>query len=80
MMVFMDILMAVYQLFVPVGMFVNQIRSHQEIRVEKKILRLPVRHDIVLCPHDDDAGGNLLDNVQILRTEDEAFVFLRPLQ
>ena len=57
----------------------NQIRVHQEIRVEKKILRLPVGHDVVLLTHDDDAGRNLLDNIQVLRAEDEAFIFFRPL-
>ena len=80
MVVFVQVLMAVHQLFVPVGMFVHQIRPNQEIRVEEKILRLPVRHDVVLCPHDDDAGGNLLDNIQVLRAEDEAFIFFGPLQ
>ena len=80
MMVFMDMLMAVHQLFVPVGMLVDKIRPHQEIGVEKKILRLPIRHDVVLRPHDNDAGGNLLDNIQVLRAEDEAFIFFGPLQ
>jgi hypothetical protein len=80
MMVFIDMLVAVYQLFVPVRMLMHQIRPHQKIGVKKEFFRLAVRHDIVLRPHDDDAGGNFLDNIQILRTEDEAFVFLRPLQ
>jgi len=80
MMMFMDMLMAVYQLFVTVGMLMNQIGLNQKIRVEKEIFRLAVGHDVVLFTHDDGAGGNLLDNIQVLRTEDEAFVFFRPLQ
>ncbi len=80
MMVFMDMLVAVHQLLVPVGMFMHQIGLNQEIRVRQKIFRLPVRHDIVLRPHDDDAGGNLLDNIQVLSAEDEAFIFFGPLQ
>ena len=78
--VFVQVLMAVHQLFVPVRMFVHQIGLNQEIWVEQEILWLPVRHDVVLCPHHDDAGRNLLDNIQVLRAEDEAFICFRPLQ
>ena len=80
MMMFMDMLMAVYQLFVTVGMLMHQIGLNQKIRVKKKIFRLAVGQDVVLLTHDDDAGGNFFDNIQILRAEDEAFVFFRPLQ
>ena len=79
-MVLMDMLMAVYQLFVPVGMLMHQIGLNQEIGIEQKIFRLTVRHDVVLFTHDDDAGSDFLHDIQILRAEDEAFVFFRPLQ
>ena len=80
MMVLMDMLVAVYQLFVTVGMLMNQIGLNQKIRVEKKILRLAVSLDVVLFTHDDDTGGNLLHDIQVLRAEDEALIFFRPLQ
>ena len=40
MMMLMQMLMAVHQLFMPVRMLMNQIRTHQKIRVEKKVFRL----------------------------------------
>ena len=80
MMMLMDMLVAVYQLFVPVRMLMHQIRPHQEIRVEEKIFRLTVGHDVVLLTHDDNAGCNFLHDIQVLRAEDDAFVFFRPLQ
>ena len=80
MMMFMQVLMAVYQLFVPVGMLMHQIGLNQEIGIEQKIFRPAVRHDVVLFTHDDDAGGDFLHDIQILRAEYEAFVFLRPPQ
>ena len=80
MVMFVQVLMAVYQLFMPVRMLMNQIGLNQEIRVKQKIFRLTVGHDVVLLTHDDDAGGNFLHDIQILRAEDEAFVFFRPLQ
>ena len=80
MMVFMQVLMAVYQLFMPVRMLMHQIGLNQEIRVKQKIFRLAVGHDIVFLAHDDDAGGNFLHDIQILRAENKAFVFFRPLQ
>ena len=79
-MMFMDMLMAVYQLFVTVGMLMHQIGPNQKIRVKKKIFRLAVGQDVVLLTHDDDAGGNFLHDIQILRAENEAFIFLCPLQ
>ena len=58
----------------------HQIRPHQEIGVEKKILRLPVGYDIVFLAHDDNACGNFFHDIQVLRAEDDAFVFFHPLQ
>ena len=58
----------------------NQIRPHQEIGVEKKILRLPVGHDVMFFTHNDNAGCNFLNDIQVLRAEDDAFVFFHPLQ
>ena len=65
----MQVLMAVYQLFVPVGMLMYQIGRYQKIGVKQKIFRLPIGHDAVLLTHDDDAGGNFLHDIQILRAE-----------
>ena len=63
MVMFVQVLMAVYQLFMPVRMLMNQIGLNQEIRVKQKIFRLTVGHDVVLLTHDEDTGGNLLDNI-----------------
>ena len=79
MVMFVKVLMAVYQLFMPVRMLMNQIGLYQEIGVKQKIIRLPVSHQVVLLAHDDDAGGNFFHDIQILRAENEAFIFFRPL-
>ena len=64
----------------PVRMFMNQIGPHQKIRIEEKIIRLSVCQYVMLSSHNDDARRNLLDNVHVLRAEDEAFVSFRPFQ
>jgi hypothetical protein len=79
MMVLMNMLMGVHQLFVPVRMLMHQIGFNQEIGVKQKIFRLAVCHDIVFLAHDDNAGGNFLHDIQILRAENKAFVIFCPL-
>ena len=80
MMMLMYMLVAMYQLFVPVRMLMHQIRPHQKIGAEEKIIRLAIGYDVVFLTHNDNAGCNFIHDIQVLRAEDDAFVFFHPLQ
>ncbi len=71
--VIVQVLVAVHKFLVPVGMFMDKVSPEEEIRIGKELLRLPIGHQAMVGPQDNDAGRQFLHSVQVLSAEDQAF-------